>query len=308
MIKATALEKRFGDQLAVDGLSFTAEPGRVTGFLGPNGAGKSTTMRMILGLDRPTGGEVTVNGRPYREQPAPLQAVGALLDAKAVDGVRTAAAHLRWLAIAGGIPVTRVDEVLELVGLSEVAGKRIGEFSLGMSQRLGIAAALLGDPPVLLFDEPVNGLDPEGIRWVRLFMRHLAREGRTVVVSSHLMSEMESTADHVVVIGRGKLIADMPMSEFTTLGSGAHVHVVSPDAAALRTEIEASGGAILDDSEPTPDPQRLLVAGMDNVAIAELASARQLRIWELTPRRASLESTFMELTGDSVEYHTGETS
>jgi ABC-2 type transport system ATP-binding protein len=308
MIKATALEKRFGDQLAVDGLSFTAEPGRVTGFLGPNGAGKSTTMRMILGLDRPTGGEVTVNGRPYREQPAPLQAVGALLDAKAVDGVRTAAAHLRWLAIAGGIPVTRVDEVLELVGLSEVAGKRIGEFSLGMSQRLGIAAALLGDPPVLLFDEPVNGLDPEGIRWVRLFMRHLAREGRTVVVSSHLMSEMESTADHVVVIGRGKLIADMPMSEFTTLGSGAHVHVVSPDAAALRVEIEAAGGAILDDSEPTPDPQRLLVAGMDNVAIAELASARQLRIWELTPRRASLESTFMELTGDSVEYHTGETS
>jgi ABC-2 type transport system ATP-binding protein len=308
MIKATALEKRFGDQLAVDGLSFTAEPGRVTGFLGPNGAGKSTTMRMILGLDRPTGGEVTVNGRPYRDQPAPLQAVGALLDAKAVDGVRTAAAHLRWLAIAGGIPVTRVDEVLELVGLSEVAGKRIGEFSLGMSQRLGIAAALLGDPPVLLFDEPVNGLDPEGIRWVRLFMRHLAREGRTVVVSSHLMSEMESTADHVVVIGRGKLIADMPMSEFTTLGSGAHVHVVSPDAAALRVEIEAAGGAILDDSEPTPDPQRLLVAGMDNVAIAELASARQLRIWELTPRRASLESTFMELTGDSVEYHTGETS
>jgi ABC-2 type transport system ATP-binding protein len=306
MIRATALEKRFGDQLAVDGLTFTAEPGRVTGFLGPNGAGKSTTMRMILGLDRPTGGDVTVNGRPYRDQPAPLQAVGALLDAKAVDGVRTAAAHLRWLAIAGGIPVTRVDEVLELVGLTEVAGKRVGEFSLGMSQRLGIAAALLGDPPVLLFDEPVNGLDPEGIRWVRLFMRHLAREGRTVVVSSHLMSEMESTADHVVVIGRGKLIADMPMSEFTTLGSGAHVHVVSPDAAALRAEIEAGGGTILDDPDPTPDPQRLLVAGIDNVAIADVAARSQLRIWELTPRRASLESTFMELTGDSVEYHTGE--
>ncbi len=307
MIKATALEKRFGDRVAVDQLTFTAEPGHVTGFLGPNGAGKSTTMRMILGLDRPTGGDVTVNGLRYRDQPAPLQVVGALLDAKAVDGVRTAAAHLRWMAIAGGIPVTRVDEVLELVGLTEVAGKRIAEFSLGMSQRLGIAAALLGDPPVLLFDEPVNGLDPEGIRWVRLFMRHLAGQGRTVVVSSHLMSEMESTADHVIVIGRGKLIADMPMSEFTTLGSGAHVHVVSPDAEALSAAIIARGGTILDDTESPPDPQRLLVGGLDNVTIAALAAEQQLRIWELTPRRASLESTFMELTGDSVEYHTGVT-
>lgn len=305
MIRATGLEKRFGEHVAVDGLTFTAQPGRVTGFLGPNGAGKSTTMRMILGLDRPTAGEVTVNDIPYRDHPAPLQVVGALLDAKAVDGVRTAAAHLRWLAIAGGIPTSRVDEVLALVGLTEVAGKRIGEFSLGMSQRLGIAAALLGDPPVLLFDEPVNGLDPEGIRWVRLFMRHLASEGRTVVVSSHLMSEMETTADHVVVIGRGKLIADMPMAEFTTLGSGAHVHVVSPDAVALRAVIEAKGGSILDDQASAPDPQRLLVSGIDNVAVADLAARHQLRIWELTPRRASLESTFMELTGDSVEYHTG---
>jgi len=299
------LEKRFGEHVAVDGLTFTAEPGRVTGFLGPNGAGKSTTMRMVLGLDRPTAGEVTVNGIPYRDHPAPLQVVGALLDAKAVDGVRTAAAHLRWLAIAGGIPTSRVDEVLDLVGLTEVAGKRIGEFSLGMSQRLGIAAALLGDPPVLLFDEPVNGLDPEGIRWVRLFMRHLASEGRTVVVSSHLMSEMETTADHVVVIGRGKLIADMAMAEFTTLGSGAHVHVISPDADSLRTLVEADGGTILDDHAEASDPRRLLVSGVDNVAIADLAAHHQLRIWELTPRRASLESTFMELTGDSVEYHTG---
>ena len=299
------MEKRFGEHVAVDGLTFTAEPGRVTGFLGPNGAGKSTTMRMVLGLDRPTAGEVTVNGIPYRDHPAPLQVVGALLDAKAVDGVRTAAAHLRWLAIAGGIPTSRVDEVLDLVGLTEVAGKRIGEFSLGMSQRLGIAAALLGDPPVLLFDEPVNGLDPEGIRWVRLFMRHLASEGRTVVVSSHLMSEMETTADHVVVIGRGKLIADMAMAEFTTLGSGAHVHVISPDADSLRTLVEANGGTILDDHAEASDPRRLLVSGVDNVAIADLAAHHQLRIWELTPRRASLESTFMELTGDSVEYHTG---
>lgn len=290
----------------MDGLTFTAEPGRVTGFLGPNGAGKSTTMRMILGLDRPTAGEVTVNGIAYREHPAPMQVVGSLLDAKAVDGVRTAAAHLRWLAIAGGIPTSRVDEVLTLVGLSDVAGKRIGEFSLGMSQRLGIAAALLGDPPVLLFDEPVNGLDPEGIRWVRLFMRHLASEGRTVVVSSHLMSEMESTADHVVVIGRGKLIADMPMAEFTTLGSGAHVHVVSPDADALRRLVEEQGGTILDGTDEAPDPHRILMSGIDNVAISELAAERHLRIWELTPRRASLESTFMELTGDSVEYHTEE--
>ncbi len=306
MIRASGLTKSFGDQVAVDGLTFTAEPGRVTGFLGPNGAGKTTTMRMILGLDRPTAGEVTVNGVAYRDHPAPMQVVGALLDAKAVDGVRSATAHLRWLAIAGGIPVSRIDEVLAQVGLTATGRKRIGEFSLGMSQRLGIAAALLGDPPVLLFDEPVNGLDPEGIRWVRMFMRQLASEGRTVVVSSHLMSEMEATADHVIVIGRGKLIADMPMAEFMTLGSGAHVHVVSPDASRLRSLIEGQGGTILPDTDGSPDPQRLLVAGLDNMAIADLAAEQQVRVWELTPRRASLESTFMELTGDSVQYHATE--
>jgi len=304
MIEAVGLEKRFGSHLAVDGLTFTARPGRVTGFLGPNGAGKSTTMRMILGLDRPTAGAVTVAGRAYREHPAPMRVVGALLDAKAVDGVRTARVHLQWLACAGGLRPERVDEVLDMVGLRDVAGKRIGEFSLGMSQRLGIATALLGDPPVLLFDEPVNGLDPEGIRWVRLLMRHLAREGRTVVVSSHLMTEMEATADHVIVIGRGKLIADMPMDEFTRLGSGAYVQVVSPRADELRVMIEQHGGTILDDHDAIAD--RLLVGGIDNMQIAEIASSAGFPIWELTPHRASLEATFMELTGDSVDYHTSD--
>src|SRR5690606_33027328 len=216
MIEATELSKHFGSTVAVDRLSFTVRPGQVTGFLGPNGAGKSTTMRCILGLDRPTGGTVTVGGRRYVDLPAPMREVGALLDARAVDGVRTARAHLRWLARAGGVPASRVDEVLQMVGLTEVADKRVKGFSLGMFQRLGIATAMLGDPPVLLFDEPVNGLDPEGIRWVRQFMRHLASEGRTVLVSSHLMSELEHTADHVLVIGRGRLLADTSLAELTT--------------------------------------------------------------------------------------------
>lgn len=303
MIEATGLTKRFGEKVAVDALSFRVRPGVVTGFLGPNGAGKSTTMRMVLGLDRPTSGTVTVGGRDYRDLPAPLREVGALLDAKAVDGVRSARAHLRWIARAGGIDRSRVDEVLDLVGLGEVADQKVQGFSLGMFQRLGIAAALLGDPPVLLFDEPVNGLDAEGIRWVRTLLRDLASDGRTVVVSSHLMSEMEATAEHVLVIGRGRLIADTTMAEFTRRGSGAHVRVVTPavdDLVALLVGQGATVDRVADGS--------LAVSGLDNVAIAELASTHRVVLHELTPQRATLEATFMELTQDSVEYRTGAAS
>jgi ABC-2 type transport system ATP-binding protein len=297
MIEASDLTKRYGERVAVDHVSFTVRPGVVTGFLGPNGAGKSTTMRMILGLDRPTHGLVTVAGLTYDRLAAPLHQVGALLDAKAIDGTRTARAHLGWLARAGGIGTRRVAEVLDLVGLSEVADRRTGGFSLGMSQRLGMAAALLGDPPVLLFDEPVNGLDPEGIRWARTLMRSCAAEGRTVLVSSHLMSEMEATADRVLVIGRGRLLADMTMAEFRELGSDTHVRVVSPQAGRLRELIEHAGATVSSDADGA-----LRVVGMDNVNIAELAAGAGVRVHELTPQRASLEATFMELTYDSVEY------
>jgi len=300
VIEARGLTKQFGDKLAVDDLTFTVRPGTVTGFLGPNGAGKSTTMRMILGLDRRTGGTVTVDGRNYDRLVAPMREVGALLDAKAVDGVRSARAHLGWLARAGGLPGGRVDEVLDLVGLADVAGQKIGGFSLGMSQRLGIAAALLGDPPVLLFDEPVNGLDPEGIRWVRTLVRGFAAEGRTVMVSSHLMSEMEATADHVLVIGQGRLIAETTMADFTRLGSGGHVRVVTPDVDGLRPVLEGAGATVA----AAPDGA-LQVSGIDNVRIADLAAETGIRLHELTPRPASLEATFMELTHDSVEYRTG---
>lgn len=299
MIEARDLTKRFGDKVAVDSLSFSVRPGLVTGFLGPNGAGKSTTMRMILGLDTPSGGSVTVAGHDYRELVAPMCEVGALLDARAVDGVRTARAHLRWLARAGGLPLARVDEVLELVGLESVARTRVGDFSLGMSQRLGIATALLGDPPVLLFDEPVNGLDVEGIRWVRAMMRHLAGQGRTVLVSSHLMSEMEATADHVLVIGRGRLVADMPMAEFIARGSGGHVRVVTPEPERLRGVLEPAGGVVTAGADGS-----LQVFELDNVAIGDLAAGASIRVHELTPQRASLEATFMELTGDTVEFQT----
>ena len=301
MIEAQNLTKRFGDKVAVDSLSFSVQPGVVTGFLGPNGAGKSTTMRMILGLDKPSDGSVTVAGREYRDLVAPMLEVGALLDGRQVDGVRTARAHLRWLARAGGLPVTRVDEVLGLVGLESAARTRVAEFSLGMSQRLGIAAALLGDPPVLLFDEPVNGLDVEGIRWVRSMMRYLAGQGRTVLVSSHLMSEMEATADHVLVIGRGRLVADLPMAEFLARGSGSHVRVMSPEPDRLRDVIVAAGGLIDSGSDGA-----LLVSALDNVAIGDLAADAGIRIHELTPQRATLEATFMELTGDTVEFHTAD--
>jgi len=297
MIEARRLGKRYGDAIAVHDLSFEVVPGVVYGVLGPNGAGKSTTLRLILGLDRPTAGTVTVGGRPYRDAPAPMREVGALLDAKAVHGKRTARAHLRWLADAGGLPRARVAAVLDQVGLAPVAGKRIGGFSLGMLQRLGIAAALLGDPRTLLFDEPLNGLDAEGIRWVRTLVRGLAAEGRTVVLSSHLMSEVEATADHVLVIGRGRLLADTSVREFTQRSAGSHVRVVSPDAGTLGALLEGAGARV-----SVGDDGALAVGGIEMERVGDLAAAHGLRLHELTPRRASLEAAFMELTDDSVEY------
>jgi ABC-2 type transport system ATP-binding protein len=297
MIEAQGLTKCYADKLAVDDLSFTVRPGRVTGFLGPNGAGKTTTMRMILGLDRPTAGSVTVNGKPFAELYSAMREVGALLDAKAVHGGRSAYHHLLCLAQSNGIPRKRVDEVIDLVGLEDVAGKRSKGFSLGMSQRLGIAAALLGDPDVLMFDEPVNGLDPEGIRWIRVLMRSLAAEGRTVFVSSHLMSEMENTADHLIVIGRGRLIADCPMAEFIA-GAGAEAAVVkTPDAQRLADVVSAAGGTLERDSGG-----ELTVRGLSVERVAELALAHGIVLHYLAPVRASLEEAFMELTADSIEY------
>jgi ABC-2 type transport system ATP-binding protein len=299
MIEARGLRKRYGKTVAVDGLTFDIRPGVVTGFLGPNGAGKSTTLRMILGLDRPTEGTVTVAGRAYRELAAPMREVGALLDAKAAHGKRSARQHLRWLVQAGGLPAARVEEVLAEVGLTDVAGRRVDGFSLGMSQRLGIAAALLGDPATLLFDEPVNGLDAEGIRWIRTLMRKLADEGRTVVVSSHLMNEMEQTADHVIVIGRGRLIADTSTTEFRLRGTGSHVRVISPDAARLAELLDRAGGQVT--FAPTA-ATTFTVIGLDAARIGDLAGEHGLRVHELSPRSASLEEAFMELTHDSVDY------
>jgi ABC-2 type transport system ATP-binding protein len=296
MIEVRGLTKRFGDTLAVDDLSFSVPPGVVTGFLGPNGAGKSTTMRIILGLDRPTRGTALINGRTYRHASQPMREVGALLDAKDVHGGRSARTHLRALAQSNGIPAKRVDEVLALVGLESVARKRIKGFSLGMSQRLGIAATMLGDPQVLLFDEPVNGLDPEGIQWIRNFMKQLAGEGRTVFVSSHLMSEMALTADHLVVIGRGRLIADISTKEFIAGGSSNHVRVRTPHEEQLVTALSERGVAA------THVGNYLEVRGVSCDDIGDLAAERQVTIHELFQERASLEEAFMELTRDSVEY------
>lgn len=296
MIEVNNVTKRYGSTVAVDNLSFAVKPGIVTGFLGPNGAGKTTTMRMMLGLDAPSSGEVTVNGRPYRDMPAPMHQVGALLDAKAANGGHTAYQHLRWIARAGGIPVRRVDEVLDLVGLAEVSGKRVGGFSLGMYQRLGIAAALLGDPQTLLLDEPVNGLDPEGILWIREFLQSLAAEGRTILLSSHLMSEMEATADHVIVIGRGRLIADATISAFTQRSASSHVRVVSPQSASLAPLLQRAGATI------TADEGALIVTGIEAPAIGNLAAAHNFELHELSPRRASLEAAYMELTQASQQY------
>jgi ABC-2 type transport system ATP-binding protein len=305
MIQARGLTKRFGDVRAVEDLTVDIHPGVVTGFLGPNGAGKSTTLRLILGLDRPTAGTVTVAGRRYRDLAAPMREVGVLLDARAVHGKRSARNHLLWVAQAGGLRASRVDEMLEMVGLADVAGRRIGGFSLGMSQRLGIAAALLGDPGTLLLDEPINGLDPEGIRWIRTLLRRLAAEGRTVVVSSHLMHEMEATADHVLVIARGRLIADASMEEFTRRSTGHHVHVVSPDAAALRALVERAGGRVSDGAD---GDGALAVDGLEPDRIGDLAAENGLRLHELTPWRSSLEAAFMELTQDNVDYRPLEAS
>jgi ABC-2 type transport system ATP-binding protein len=297
MIEAKNLTKRYGDKVAVDDLSFTVEPGTVTGFLGPNGAGKSTTMRLLLGLDRPNRGDATIDGRHYRDLPQPLRVVGALLEARAIHTGRSAYNHLVCLAQTQGIGKKRVDEVIDLVGLHEVARKRAGGFSLGMGQRLGIAAALLGDPAVLILDEPVNGLDPEGIVWIRNLMKHLAAEGRTVFVSSHLMNEMAVTAEHLIVIGRGKLIADCSTKEFIERSTEQIVVVRSPDAERLSDVIAADGGKVTPDGDST-----LTVRNMQAARIGELAAGGRLVLHELTPQRGSLEAAFMELTRDSVEY------
>ena len=298
MIEARGLTKRYGDKTAVDGLTFTVRPGVVTGFLGPNGAGKSTTMRMVLGLDRPSAGTATVNGRPYVDSAAPLREVGALLEARAVHTSRSAYDHLRALAATHGIPRRRVDEVIELVGLGEVARKRAGSFSLGMGQRLGIASALLGDPPTIILDEPVNGLDPEGIRWVRDLLKGLAAEGRTVFVSSHLMSEMSLTAEHVIVVGRGRLIADTSVEEIIRGASVNSVLVRSPDAQRLRA---ALGGPDVTVSSDQPD--LLEVTGLSAASIGDAARDLGIALHELTPQLASLEEAFMAMTKDDVEYH-----
>jgi ABC-2 type transport system ATP-binding protein len=310
MIEVRDLTKRFGPKVAVDHLSFTVEPGRVTGFLGPNGAGKSTTMRLVLGLDLPQGGTATINGRRYPDLPSPLRTVGALLEARAVHTGRSAFNHLLFLAQTQGLPRRRVQEVIDLVGLTSVADKRAGGFSLGMSQRLGIAAALLGDPQVLVLDEPVNGLDPEGILWIRNLMKALAAEGRTVFVSSHLMNEMAVTADHLIVIGRGKLIADCSTQEFIASSAEQSVLVRTPDPDRLAAAITAAGGNVkvaepgaADPGAPSDDGAAALsVTGLPAARIGELAATGSVVLHELTPRVGSLEEAFMELTADSVEY------
>ena len=299
MIEVRNLSKQYGETLAVDQLTFDVKPGIVTGFLGPNGAGKSTTMRLILGLDAPTGGHVTVDGKSYSDIPAPIDEIGSLLDATAIQGGRSAYNHLLWIAQAAAIPRKRVDEVIELVGLKDVAKRKVDGFSLGMSQRLGIATALLGNPKTLLFDEPVNGLDPEGIVWIRNLLKRLAGEGCTIFVSSHLMSEMEDTAEHVVVIGRGKLIADMGIQEFIQTSANNHVRVMSPKAEALSSLLQANGAIVLRDGEA------LTVTKMEAPRIGEIAAANSIVLHELSPQRASLEEAFMELTRDSVEYRAG---
>ena len=296
-IDVQGLTKRYGRDTAVDDLSFAVEPGQVTGFLGPNGAGKSTTMKIIMGLASPTHGSVTVSGRHYRDLPVPLTHVGALLDAGAVHGSRTAHNHLLALAVSNGLPARRVGAVLERTGLTSVAGKHAGEFSLGMRQRLGIAAALLGDPQVLIFDEPVNGLDPEGIRWIRGFMRSLAHEGRAVLVSSHLMSEMAQTADHLVVIGRGKLIADTSMTDFMEAHGEGTVLVRCSEPGDFARQLTAAGATVRDGSESS-----LVVSDLAAGEIGKLAAYHSVVLSELAPQQASLEDAFMELTKDSLEY------
>jgi ABC-2 type transport system ATP-binding protein len=300
MLEVQDLTKKYGDVTAVDHISFTVQPGIITGFLGPNGAGKSTTMRMIVGLDRPTSGQALVNGRPYVASRAPIAELGALLEAKAADKGRSARNHLRAVGATVGVSDARIDELLDVVGLGDVARKPVGGFSLGMGQRLGIATALLGDPQIVMLDEPVNGLDPDGILWIRNLLKDLAAEGRTVFLSSHLMSEMELTAEHLIVIGRGEILADMPMADFIAAASHAVVRVVSPDAAALRDLLSAPGISIT-----SAQAGVLEVDGLAAPRIGEIAALHQLTLHELTPLAPSLEEAFMELTRDSVEYHGG---
>jgi ABC-2 type transport system ATP-binding protein len=301
VIEARGLTKDYGDKRAVDDLSFDVRPGIVTGFLGPNGSGKSTTMRLILGLDRPSAGGVTVNGRPYREHPAPLHEVGALLEARSVHTGRSARNHLLALAQTHGISRQRVDELIDLVGLHEVAKKRAGKFSLGMGQRLGIATALLGDPHTVMLDEPVNGLDPEGIHWIRTLLKRLATEGRTVFVSSHLMSEMSLTADHLIVIGRGRLIADTSVADFLAGASKHLVHVRSPQADALRGVLAALGATVVE-----LDGGTFEVSGLTASEVGEAAAAHRLVLHELAPQQASLEEAFMDLTRGEIEFGAAE--
>jgi ABC-2 type transport system ATP-binding protein len=298
MIEAHELTKRYGDKTVVDRLSFTVKPGEVTGFLGPNGAGKSTTMRMIIGLDSPTAGSVTVNGRPYARHAAPLHEIGALLEAKSVHPGRTAVSHLMALAHTHGISRRRVDEVIELAGLGSVADKRVGAYSLGMGQRLGIAAALLGDPAVVMLDEPVNGLDPEGVLWVRNLLSGLADEGRAVMLSSHLMSETALIADHLVIIGRGRLLADTTVDDFVRRAGGGGVKVATGEAVRLRSLLAGPDVTISSSSA-----EELLVSGRDAREIGAIAAQHGVPLYELTPQSVSLEEAFMELTSDAVEYH-----
>ena len=302
MIEAQDLTKRYGDKVAVDHLSFRVEPGRVTGFLGPNGAGKSTTMRLVVGLDRPEEGRATINGKKYADIADPLRTVGALLEAKAMHPGRSARSHLLFLAQTQGLPSRRVDEVLEVVGLQDVARKRVRGYSLGMSQRVGIAAALLGDPSVLLLDEPVNGLDPEGILWVRNLMKSLAAEQRTVFVSSHLMNEMAVTADHLIVIGKGKLIASCSTQEFIERSSEHSVLVRSPEANTLAGLITAEGGKVTVQEPTNGQTEALSVTGLQAPRIGEIAAANRIVLHELTPQLATLEDAFLELTAGSLEY------
>jgi len=301
VIEARGLTKDYGDKRAVDGLTFSVRPGVVTGFLGPNGSGKSTTMRLILGLDAQTAGDVTVNGKHYRDHAAPLHEVGALLEARSVHTGRSAYNHLLALARTHGIPRARVEELIDLVGLREVAKKRAGKFSLGMGQRLGIAAALLGDPSTVMLDEPVNGLDPEGIHWMRSLLKGLAAEGRTVFVSSHLMSEMSLTADHLIVIGRGKKIADTSTSEFLSAASGNVVRVRSPQAAELQRLLVAPGVDV-----EALEPGYVEVRGLTAVQIGDVAAANGFALHELTPQQASLEEAFMDLTREDIEFRAAE--
>lgn len=298
MIEVNNLAKIYGVKRAVNGISFTVQPGKVTGFLGPNGAGKSTTMRMIMGLDRPTAGTALVNGKPYAQHRDPLHQVGALLDAKAVHTSRTAYDHLLAMAATHSIPTSRVNEVIDMTGLAEVAKKKAGGFSLGMGQRLGIASALLGDPQTLILDEPVNGLDPEGVLWVRNLAKHLASQGKTVFLSSHLMSEMALTADHLIIIGRGEIIADAPISSVIAGAQQAKVRVRTAEVTRLGQLLAADGVAVASSENET-----LEVTGLTSRQIAQTAFENNVLVYELTPLTTSLEDAYFELTKDSVEYH-----